>query len=197
LVSRVVTAALSLGAEGTDAAETIVSVQTDGSVIVSSGITDMGQGAQTQMSQITAEVLGISMDRIPISEYGIRVVLRIREQPSHRAEQLWAAQRRRMRQKKYRATLLEVGAEMTGNAVNDLDLLDNYLMNKKTKERLASFSELTTTCFNKGKPMIGLGWHHSPKTSWDEKQGTGDAYFTFVYGANVAEVEVDIGNRKK
>ena len=55
---------VSLGAEGIDAAETIVSVQTDGSVIVSSGITDMGQGAQTQMSQIAAEVLGISMDRI-------------------------------------------------------------------------------------------------------------------------------------
>src|ERR1035441_6312637 len=55
---------VSLGAEGVDAAGAIVSVQTDGSVIVSSGITDMGQGAQTQMSQITAEVLGISMDRI-------------------------------------------------------------------------------------------------------------------------------------
>ncbi len=55
---------VSLGAEGVDAAGTIVSVQTDGSVIVSSGITDMGQGAQTQMSQIAAEVLGISMDRI-------------------------------------------------------------------------------------------------------------------------------------
>ena len=55
---------VSLGAEGVDAAGTIVSVQTDGSVIVSSGITDMGQGAQTQMSQIAAEVLGISMSRI-------------------------------------------------------------------------------------------------------------------------------------
>ena len=55
---------VSLGAEGADAAGAIVSVQTDGSVIVSSGITDMGQGAQTQMSQIAAEVLGISMSRI-------------------------------------------------------------------------------------------------------------------------------------
>ncbi len=44
--------------------------------------------------------------------------------------------------------------------------------------------------------MTGLGWHHSPKTSWDEKQGQGDAYFTFVYGANVAEIEVDIETGK-
>ena len=39
--------------------------------------------------------------------------------------------------------------------------------------------------------MVGLGWHRSPETSWDEKLGQGEAYFTFVYGANAAEVEVD------
>ena len=39
--------------------------------------------------------------------------------------------------------------------------------------------------------MFGFGWHKAPPTSWDEHTGTGDAYFTFVYGASVAEVEVD------
>jgi CO/xanthine dehydrogenase Mo-binding subunit len=181
---------VSLGAEGTDAAETIVSVQTDGSVIVSSGITDMGQGAQTQMSQIAAEVLGISMDRIQflntntsrVADSGATVASRGTIMGGSAAKD--AAE-------KVRATLLEVGAELTGNAAGDLDLADNYLVNRKTKVRLASFIELASECFNKGKPMIGLGWHHSPKTSWDERTGHGDAYFTFVYGANAAEVEVD------
>jgi CO/xanthine dehydrogenase Mo-binding subunit len=181
---------VSLGAEGTDAAETIVSVQTDGSVIVSSGITDMGQGAQTQMSQIAAEVLGISMDRIQflntntsrVADSGATVASRGTIMGGSAAKD--AAE-------KVRTTLLEVGADMTGNASGDLDLTDNYLVNGKTKERLASFIELASECFNKGKPMIGLGWHHSPKTSWDERTGHGDAYFTFVYGANAAEVEVD------
>jgi CO/xanthine dehydrogenase Mo-binding subunit len=44
--------------------------------------------------------------------------------------------------------------------------------------------------------MVASGWHHSPKTSWDEKNGQGDAYFTFVYGANVAEVDVDVETGK-
>jgi len=61
---------------------------------------------------------------------------------------------------KVRITLLEVGAEMTGDAVSDLDLLDNYLINIKTKKPLASFNELATACFNKGKPMVSHGWHH-------------------------------------
>jgi CO/xanthine dehydrogenase Mo-binding subunit len=181
---------VSLGAEGTDAAETVVSVQTDGSVIVSSGITDMGQGAQTQMSQITAEVLGVSMERIQflntntsrVADSGATVASRGTIMGGSAAKD--AAE-------KVRAALLEVGADMTAEPASNLDLMDNYLIDIKTKKRLASFSELATECFNKGKPMMGLGWHHSPKTSWDEKNGQGDAYFTFVYGANAAEVEVD------
>ena len=186
---------VSLGAEGTDAAETIVSVQTDGSVIVSSGITDMGQGAQTQMSQITAEVLGLSMSRIQFLNTNTSRVADSGATVASRGTIMGGAAAKNAAEK-VRVTLLEVGAEMTGVTVNDLDLLDNYLVHGKTKERFASFNELAAECFNKGKPMIGLGWHHSPKTSWDERQGQGDAYFTFVYGANAAEVEVDIETGK-
>ncbi len=186
---------VSLGAEGTDAAETIVSVQTDGSVIVSSGITDMGQGAQTQMSQITAEILGISMDRIQFLNTNTSRVADSGATVASRGTIMGGSAAKNAAEK-VRATLLEIGAEIMSASVSDLDLLDNYLINIKTKERLASFNELATACFDKGKSMTGLGWHHSPKTSWDERQGQGDAYFTFVYGANVAEVEVDIETGK-
>ena len=186
---------VSLGAEGTDAAETIVSVQTDGSVIVSSGVTDMGQGAQTQMSQITAEVLGISMDRIQFLNTNTSRVADSGPTVASRGTIMGGSAAKNAAEK-VRATLLEVGAEMTGSDVNSLDLEGNYLVHSKTHERLASFSELTTACFNKGKPMIGLGWHKSPPTSWHEEEGHGEAYFTFVYGANAAEVEVDTGTGK-
>jgi len=60
-----------------------------------------------------------------------------------------------------------------------------------TGERLASFPELAAECFRQGHPMLGIGWHKAPKTTWDEERGEGNAYFTFVYGANIAEVDVD------
>ena len=81
--------------------------------------------------------------------------------------------------------------------------MDGYLVRKPNSpptpllkgegdnERLASFSELAAETFRRGKPMYGFGWFHSPKTSWDDENGQGDAYFTFVYGCNIAEVEVD------
>ena len=181
---------VSLGAEGTDAAGTIVSVQTDGSVIVSSGITDMGQGAQTQMSQIAAEVLGITMDRIQFLNTNTSRVPDSGPTVASRGTIMGGSASKKAAET-VRATLLGVAADMTGRKPDTFDLRDNYLVDARSGERLASFSELAAAGFRAGKPMYGFGWHKAPPTSWNEHDGTGEAYFTFVYGANVAEVEVD------
>lgn len=229
---------VSLGAEGADAAGTIVSVQTDGSVIVSSGITDMGQGAQSAMSHIVAEVLGISLDRIQFLNTNTSRVPDSGPTVASRGTIMGGSAAKRAAEI-VRATLLDVGSKMTGIAAAELDLKENYLVridpsskdltpnpsperrgelveriarasahdfsrgiNRPGKppltvstvssaERLASFAELAAETFRRGKPMYGFGWFKSPKTSWDEEKGQGEAYFTFVYGCNVAEVEVD------
>ena len=181
---------VSLGAEGVDAAGAVVSVQTDGSVIVSSGITDMGQGAQTQMSQIAAEVLGLSMDRIRFLNTNTSRVPDSGPTVASRGTIMGGSAAKKAAEV-VRATLLGVGAEMVKAAPDDCDLADNHLVERRTGERLASFTEVAAECFRRGKPMYGLGWHKAPPTSWHEEEGKGEAYFTFVYGANVAEVEVD------
>ena len=94
-----------------------------------------------------------------------------------------------------RVTLLNVGTGMTGVEVKELDLAGNCLVRVTTTrtggERLASFEELAAETFKQGKPLYGFGWYKSPHTSWQEEDGQGEAYFTYVYGANIAEVEVD------
>ena len=181
---------VSLGAEGVDAVGAIVSVQTDGSVIVSSGITDMGQGAQTQMSQIAAEVLGISMDRIRFLNTNTSRVPDSGPTVASRGTIMGGSAAKKAAEI-VRATLLGVGAEMVRLAADKCELADNYLLEKSSGRRLASFTELAAECFRRGKAMHALGWHKAPHTDWLEEEGKGDAYFTFVYAANVAEVEVD------
>jgi CO/xanthine dehydrogenase Mo-binding subunit len=181
---------VSLGAEGTDAAGAIVSVQTDGSVIISSGVTDMGQGAQSQMSQIVAEVLGISMDRIQFLNTNTSRVPDSGPTVASRGTIVGGSAAKKGAET-VRASLLEAGALMTGLAVDELSIRDDYLISARSDERLASFSELAAECFRQGRPLLGLGWHKAPKTTWEEETGQGLAYFTYVYGANIAEVEVD------
>ncbi len=181
---------VSLGAEGVDAAGAIVSVQTDGSVIVSSGITDMGQGAQTQMSQIAAEVLGISLDRIRFLNTNTSRVPDSGPTVASRGTIMGGSAAKKAAEI-VRATLLGAGAEMAKVAAAECELAGNYLVEKRGGKRLASFTEVAAECFRRGKAMHALGWHKAPPTSWHEEEGKGEAYFTFVYAANVAEVEVD------
>jgi CO/xanthine dehydrogenase Mo-binding subunit len=181
---------VSLGAEGVDAAGAIVSVQTDGSVIVSSGITDMGQGALTQMSQIAAEVLGISMDRIRFLNTNTSRVPDSGPTVASRGTIMGGSAAKNAAEI-VRATLLGVGAEMTRVVAEKCELAGNYLVEKRSGKRLASFTEVAAESFRRGRAMHALGWHKAPPTSWHDEEGKGEAYFTFVYGANVAEVEVD------
>jgi CO/xanthine dehydrogenase Mo-binding subunit len=165
-------------------------VQTDGSVIVSSGITDMGQGAQTQMSQIAAEILGIRMDRIEFLNTNTSRVPDSGPTVASRGTIMGGSAAKKAAEI-VRASLLAAGAELTGRPGESLGLKNDSLVDAGSGERLASFEELAAECFRQGKAMFGLGWHNSPRTSWDEERGQGEAYFTYVYGANVAEVVVD------
>ncbi|MGA9115615.1 MAG: xanthine dehydrogenase family protein molybdopterin-binding subunit [Bacteroidota bacterium] len=181
---------VSLGAEGTDAAGAVVSVQTDGSVIVSSGVTDMGQGAQTQMSQITAEVLGISMDRIVFLNTNTSRVPDSGPTVASRGTIMGGSAARKAAEG-VRASLVSAGAARLDIPPDHLALAEDHLVHADTGQRLMSFRDLAAECFRQGRPLFAFGWHKAPETSWKEERGEGDAYFTFVYGANVAEVEVD------
>lgn len=180
---------VSLGAEGTDAAGTLVAIQTDGSVIVASGITDMGQGAQTALSAIVAEELSISLsrmkflntdtDRVPDS--GPTVASRGTIMGGSAALDASRTLKRR---------LLELAVSLYEGDARDFRLEENALW--RGDERLMNFSELAEKAFANAVPLMAVGWFKAPKTTWHEKHGQGIAYFTFVYSANAAEIEVDI-----
>ena len=181
---------VSLGAEGVDAAGVIVSVQTDGSVIISSGLVDMGQGAQTVMSQITAEVLGVSPDRIQymntstskVPDSGPTVASRTTIMGGSAAKQ--AAEKVIFRMKQIANTHFE------STDLESIITKNNFFIDRKNGHKI-SFSEVADSCFQKGVSLFGFGWFKGPEINWDEQTGQGDAYFSYVYGANVAEVEVD------
>ena len=156
---------VSLGAEGVDAAGVTVSVQTDGSVVVSTGLVDMGQGASTTVSLIVAEELGITLDRV-------------RFLPADTS-----------RLPDSGPTVASRTTLMAGNAARKA--CQELLARMRPAGPGLPFAELAEVCFQKGISLYAHGWYKAPSTSWNEEDGQGDAYFTYVYGANLAEVEVD------
>ena len=181
---------VSLGAEGVDAAGAIVSVQTDGSVIVSSGITDMGQGAQTQMSQIAAEVLGISMDRIRFLNTNTSRVPDSGPTVASRGTIMGGSAAKKAAEI-VRATLLEVGAEMVKVAPDKCELAGNHLVEKGSGKRLASFTELAASASAAAsRCMAWAGTRRRPPPG-TRKTARAMPTSRSSMAANVAEVEVD------
>jgi CO/xanthine dehydrogenase Mo-binding subunit len=155
----------------------VVSVQTDGSVIVSSGITDMGQGAQTQMSQIAAEVLGISMDRVRFLNTNTSRVPDSGPTVASRGTIMGGSAAKKAAEN-VRATLLEVACDWLKMAPGKCEFAGNHLVAKPGGKRLASFNEIAAECFRRGKPMYGFGWHERdvPPTSDELLEANRDWY---------------------
>ncbi len=182
---------VSLGAEGTDAAGVVISVQTDGSVIVSCGLVDMGQGAATTISLVVAEELGISIDKIRflnadtsrLPDSGPTVASRTT---------FMAGQAARKGACELRERIAPVAAKMLECQTGELAYINNriYAGSPGSNKNIA-LAELAAACFRQGVSLYAHGWHLAPATSWHEETGQGEAYFTFVYAANLAEVEVD------
>lgn len=182
---------VSLGAEGTDAAGAIVSAQTDGSVIISAGLTDMGQGVATALSIIVAEVLGVDTKRIKFLNVDTGRVPDSGPTVASRST-LMGGQAARKAAEEVRATLLATAAEVLRVKHEDLELVGSRAVVRGDPGRGIGFDDLVSRTFAKGRPLLGFGWHAAPPTTWDEEKGRGNAYLTFVYSANVAEVEVDL-----
>ncbi len=194
---------VSLGAEGVDAVGALISLQSDGSIILSIGLTEMGQGLGSAMSLIAAEVLGVDIKRIQYQnadtsrapDSGPTVASRSTTMGGQAVKKAAVAAREILFEAA--SVLLSVKPDQLHAAAGRIEIIkSNELKSDTGNITSVSYDEAVAKAYAMGKPLLGFGWHQSPRTSWDEETGTGEAYFTYVYAANIAEVEVDLETGK-
>jgi len=182
---------VSLGAEGVDAAGAIVSIQKDGSLIIYGGLSENGQGLKTVYSQIAAEELGISLDKINFMESDTSVAPESGSTVASRGT-LVGGNAVKDAASKLKTVIKEVAADNYEKEIDNLELRDNYVYTKEGK-KVVSFADIINTAYSQGVFLSAYGWYQTPDISWDEETGQGRPYFTYVYGCQIAEVEVDTG----
>ena len=180
----------SLGAEGVDATGAMVSVQYDGSVYVFSGLAENGQGLQTIFSQIAAEELGISVERVRFMPTDTAAIPDGGPTVASRST-LMGGNAVRIAAAKVRETLLGAVLGRLKASAQELDWGNDRIWVKDDPSRCVSFEEAINEACSQGELLAALGWYKAPKVTWDDRHGQGNAYFTYVYGCQVAEVEVD------
>jgi len=175
-----------------------VKVHDDGLVTVMSGARDMGQGAWTIVAQIVAEELGIyyedvkvvtsgGTDELPddLGAYASRTTF-----ISGRAAQAAAADAKEK--------LFKVAAKMLGANPEDLEAKDRKIFVKGSPEKAVGFAEAVRahlydaqytghTLLLVGQGSVDVEGSEVP----DRETGYGNSFCACIFGAHIAEVEVD------
>lgn len=179
----------SLGAEAIDAAGIILSLKKDGSVSLYSGLAENGQGLKTVYCQMAAEKLGIETNKVNFMQVDTLISPDSGSTVASRATLIGgnavvkAAENLIDKIKEYIAEKFEQKKE-------DIKLKNGSIYGKKDVE-IMTLKEMASKAAMEGIYLTTYGWYVSPDISWEEETGHGNPYFTYVYGCQVADVEVD------
>ncbi len=179
----------SLGAEGMDFCSAIVNCQFDGSILLESAIHENGQGAESVMMLILAEELGVSLDRIRyrrpstsnIPDGGTTVATR---------GTIMGGSAVTVAARKLKSQMAEHLADELGCDAEEVVFRNDGLENPDGSERLG-WDEAMESLFLKRVYPYAFGTFQAPDVSWDEENGQGDAYFTYVYSCQAVELTVN------
>ncbi|MEW6701771.1 MAG: xanthine dehydrogenase family protein molybdopterin-binding subunit [Bacteroidota bacterium] len=188
----------SLGAEGIDAAAAYISIQNNGSVYLDCGLAENGQGMRTTYSIIVAEVLGITPEQIiyleadtsRIPDSGPTVASRSTLMGGGAVKNAAEILRKRLEELIRSEWNLKSGDQIIFQ--NNQARITNHQSTITNQQSTITFKDLCKLAYQRGINLATIGWYKSPHVHWNEEHGQGDAYFTYVYGCQVAEVSVNI-----
>ncbi|KAF3688302.1 Xanthine dehydrogenase/oxidase Xanthine dehydrogenase [Channa argus] len=146
----------------------LVHIYTDGSVLLTHGGTEMGQGLHTKMVQVASRVLGIPYSKIHISETSTNTV------PNTSP------------------TAASASSDLNGAAVqNACEILVKRLEPYKAKNPKGSWEDWVTEAYFDRVSLSANGFYKTPDLGYDFDSNTGRAFNYFSYGVACSEVEID------
>ncbi|MBF0410865.1 MAG: xanthine dehydrogenase family protein [Candidatus Riflebacteria bacterium] len=166
----------------------------DGSVQCAVGNTEMGQGARTVLAQIAADSLGIPYNNIHVIETDTSLVPDSGPTVASRTT-LMSGNAIVSAAKDLRSRIMPLIADLLQTTADDAELIDGKAFSKKNPPdkggKSITFEDLTREFYNRRLMPSSFGWFIAPDTGFDQKNGQGNAYFTYSYCTNIAEVTVD------
>uniref|UniRef100_A0A4W6FUD7 Xanthine dehydrogenase n=1 Tax=Lates calcarifer TaxID=8187 RepID=A0A4W6FUD7_LATCA len=146
----------------------LVHIYTDGSVLLTHGGTEMGQGLHTKMVQIASRVLGIPYSKIHISETSTNTV------PNTSP------------------TAASASSDLNGAAVqNACEILMKRLEPYKNKNPKGSWEDWVKSAYFDRVSLSANGFYKTPDLGYDFDSNSGRVFNYFSYGVACSEVEID------
>lgn len=165
----------------------LVHVYTDGSIHLNHGGTEMGQGLNTKVAQVVAEVFQVDIERIQITATNTDKVPNTSPTAASSGADLNgkaaqnAAQTIKQRLVEFAARKWQIFEEDVEFKNGQVRLRDHYI----------SFEELIQQAYFGQVSLSSTGFYRTPKIYYDRSQARGRPFYYFAYGAACSEVIVD------
>jgi len=166
----------------------LVNVYTDGTVQVSTGGTEMGQGLYTKIQQIVADELGVRFE-------DVKVMATSSEKSNNTAPTAASAgtdlngNAAAVACRKIRERLAEYVARLWGVAPEEIHF-ENNLVTAVGGHQIV-FKDLTQKAWRERISLGERGFYATPGLDFDYATGKGSPFYYFTNGACVAEVTID------
>ncbi|XP_076991100.1 xanthine dehydrogenase/oxidase isoform X2 [Tamandua tetradactyla] len=146
----------------------LVHVYTDGSVLLTHGGTEMGQGLHTKMVQVASKVLNIPTSKIYISETSTNTV------PNTSP------------------TAASVSTDINGEAVQEAcQTILKRLAPFKEKNPNGPWEHWVTDAYQEAVSLSATGFYRTPDLGYSFETNSGRPFHYFTYGVACSEVEID------
>jgi len=181
-----------LGAMGwyLDGAGAYVQVHRDGSISVSVGITELGQGSGTTLMQMTAEAFGVKTDRIKILEVDTSYVPDSGPTVASRSTTM-SGNAILDAARQLKPDLIKAAAKVLQVAPSKVEITNDRAYTKNDSKKSVSFEALAEYAFRHNTKLAAAGWWVAPHSKWDVKTGMGNTYFAYSYASHLVKVRVD------
>jgi xanthine dehydrogenase large subunit len=174
-------------------ANALVNVYLDGSVQVSTGATEMGQGVNTKIGQLAADELGIPLERVIVMITSTEKNNNTSATAASSAADLNGGATidacRKIRLRMAGVARRELGAE-------EVVFADGSVWNKADPAKKMTFTDLVGVCYRSRVPLGERGFYATPRIEWTwlsegGNGGSGDPFLYFTMGTACSEVLID------
>jgi xanthine dehydrogenase large subunit len=178
-------------------ANALINILKDGSVQVSTGGTEMGQGLTVKIRQIVAEELGVPSEQVKYMTTSTEKNHNTSPTAASAGTDLNgmaaanACQAIRSRLAQFAAEIFadtQVGLSKSSEAI---EFSEGKVWDRRCPEKQLTFSELALQAYRNRVNLGERGFYRTPGVGFNQSTGKGSPFHYFTTGACVAEVEID------
>jgi len=178
-------------------ANALVNVYLDGTVLVSTGATEMGQGVNTRIRQLVADDLGIDYDGVFVGptntdkNNNTSPTAASSGTDLNGAAALDATSRIKQRLAEFAAGLFADASAGVPPSADEVVFADGYAFDRRNPLRRIAWKELVPKAYFERVNLGERGFYATPGVEFNRETGKGHPFFYFTNGAAAAEVAID------